>query len=88
MARICALLGFIASTRHRSDAAQTDPQIGGTDGRVHAVMGIVGQHIDIGYIPSVTVFFDLRVPPAVFGHDHPGIDSVVELGPFPGAAAR
>ena len=30
----------------------------------------------------MTRVFDFRIPPAVFSHDHPGINTIVQLGTF------
>ena len=61
---------------------QTYSQVGCADRRIHGFVGIVRQHIDIGYIPTMPRLFYLGIPPAVLGDDHAGVDARVQLGPL------
>jgi hypothetical protein len=57
--------------------AQTDPEIGGSHGRIERLKGIVSQDIDIGYVPAMTWIFYLRIPPSVLCNNHPWVDVAV-----------
>lgn len=54
--------------------------MGCTHSGIAGLEGIVGQNIDIGFIPSVSGAFFLRKPPGMFGRNNPRIHAFKNFG--------
>ena len=62
--------------------------MGGAHGGVAGLVSIVGQNIDVGFIPSVIRIFFLGKPPGMFGTHDPRVHAGKKFGPLPDLATR
>ena len=56
--------------------------MGGAHGRITVGEGVVGEYVDVGFVPTMTGIPVFRKPPRMLGRYDPGVPSKGEFRPL------